>query len=150
MSIKRHFQTRILVVRAGQYSYAVAFAIAAVGLSTAVAAATIFAFYSPTALPCPDGSEGCTGILLAPTGLVTLVASLGMLLIPATLVAFFSGLVLSNRTFGPFNRIQDFVAALKAGDYSARLKLREKDHLLELAELFNGLAETLEKKYPKT
>lgn len=149
MNFARVFRKRILVVRAAQYSYALGLAIFAVVLSSGTAVASIFAFYAPAWVVCPDGSDGCIGIVLAPTGFPALAFSLGALLIPASLLAFFLGLVLSNRTFGPFNRIKDFVYALKAGDYSARLRLREKDHLFELAETFNDLAETLEKKNQK-
>jgi methyl-accepting chemotaxis protein len=54
------------------------------------------------------------------------------------------GLVLSNRIAGPIYRIHKYLDALCLGDYSERLKLREKDELQDIAASANDLAAKLD------
>ncbi len=147
MDKKPRFFRRKILVRAGQYTYGLAFALFAVAISTGLIAGAVMIFHNPSSIPCPDGSDGCQAIILAPSSTTALIVSIAALSIPATLVSFLLGIVLSHRTFGPLVRIKHFVEQLQTGNYSARLKFRDRDHLGELAGMFNELADTLEKKH---
>lgn len=59
------------------------------------------------------------------------------------------GLVLSNRIAGPIYRIHKHLDALCSGDYSQRLKLREKDELQDIAASANDLTAKLEEQKKK-
>jgi nitrate/nitrite-specific signal transduction histidine kinase len=61
---------------------------------------------------------------------------------------FLMGMNLSHRVLGPIINFEKCIRRLKAGDYSARVRLRKNDDekMKHLAELVNELAETLEKK----
>lgn len=148
MDFRRLFRNRTIVVRTAQYTYGITFALVTVTLSAVILVGSVWFFYVPVPVDCPDGGEGCSAIVIAPTSLSALLLTLAGLTVPATLLSFLMGVLISNRTYGPMVRIKSFVEALKAGDYSARLQMRKRDHIGELSEIFNGLAETLEKKYP--
>lgn len=62
--------------------------------------------------------------------------------------AFVLGLIITHKIFGPLVPIQRALDQLKAGDYSARVLLREKDEeqMKQLATSINELASVLERK----
>lgn len=62
--------------------------------------------------------------------------------------AFILGLIITHKIFGPLVPIQRTLDQLKAGDYSARAVLREKDEqqMKRLAESVNELAAVLARK----
>lgn len=74
---------------------------------------------------------------------ITFVASLG-----CALLAMAAGLKLSHRIFGPLVPINRQIEALVAGNYAARITLRDKDDLNEIRDGLNLLATTLEKRHP--
>jgi len=55
------------------------------------------------------------------------------------------GIIASHRIAGPIDRMVRFMDAVANGDYSRRLKLREKDELQDLADTINKLVDRLEK-----
>lgn len=66
------------------------------------------------------------------------------------IIMFYTVFKLTHRYYGPLVSILRFLKELQAGNYTARIKLRKKDELQELADNLNLLAETLQKKYPPT
>jgi HAMP domain-containing protein len=54
------------------------------------------------------------------------------------------GIIASHRIAGPIDRMVKFLNSVKSGDYSKRLKLREKDELVDLANAINELVDKLE------
>lgn len=55
-------------------------------------------------------------------------------------------IIYTHRLVGPTIAFKRHIAALKAGDFSSRIKLRKHDAFTEIAEELNSLAETLEKR----
>jgi len=55
------------------------------------------------------------------------------------------GIAASHRIAGPIQRMVGFLKKVTEGDYSKRLKLREKDELADVAEAINKLVDQLEK-----
>ena len=74
------------------------------------------------------------------------VNSIMLFLLP---ISFFivlrAALVYSNRIVGPFPRLERELDRVLAGDYSIRLKLRDKDALNDFVEKVNELLEKIEK-----
>lgn len=74
----------------------------------------------------------------------------------AALVAVFILIMLllivrrTHRMFGPMVSIERFVDSVTQGDYTQRLKLREKDDLKDLAESLNRVAAALERENAKS
>ncbi len=74
-------------------------------------------------------------------------ASLVLVLLVATGVALGSVLIgvrLSHRVYGPMIPFRRHIEQLKAGNYTARIRLRKSDDLIELRDALNDLAITLE------
>ena len=57
---------------------------------------------------------------------------------------FFASLVRSHRTWGPVLRIQRVLHTLAAGNYDQKFNLRAHDHLTEITDACNALAEALQ------
>lgn len=53
-------------------------------------------------------------------------------------------LFFSHRTVGPIYRFEKQLEALKAGDYSSRIRLRKRDEFENMEGLFNQLGEQLQ------
>jgi signal transduction histidine kinase len=53
---------------------------------------------------------------------------------------------LTHRFYGPIIAINRFISELKKGNYSARITLRQKDELQDVAKHLNELAESLGQK----
>lgn len=64
--------------------------------------------------------------------------------------AFAIGVWYSHRIVGPLIPIRNFLNKLIDGDYSARVRLREKDELKDLADHLNVLADRLQKTHSKS
>jgi len=62
------------------------------------------------------------------------------------IILFSTVIKLTHRFYGPIISINRFTEELKRGNYSARIYLRKKDELQDLAKHLNELAEVLEKK----
>ncbi len=56
---------------------------------------------------------------------------------------------LSHKVYGPVVAIKRYLETLMAGNYQARLSLRQGDDLLDLRDALNQLAETLEKRHTR-
>lgn len=82
------------------------------------------------------------GLLLEIIGKVNTVLLLRLLFISPLVILI--GLVLSNRIAGPIYRIQRFIKKIQSGDYTGKLKLRDKDELQDLAATVNSLVSKLE------
>ena len=54
------------------------------------------------------------------------------------------GIIASHRIAGPLDRMTRFLKSVKEGDYSKRIKLRDKDELIDLANAINELVDKLE------
>ena len=54
---------------------------------------------------------------------------------------------LTHRYYGPLISINRFVEQIGAGDYTKRVKIRERDELHDLVEQLNAMADTLEKRH---
>ncbi len=76
------------------------------------------------------------------TNLTRLIVCLGIFV----LVIFSTVIRLTHRFYGPILSINRFAEDLKRGNYSARIKLRRRDELQDVAKKLNELAEILEKK----
>ena len=55
------------------------------------------------------------------------------------------GIRLSHRIYGPVVQIRGHIRQLIHGNFASRVKLRDEDHFVEVADDLNLLAETLEK-----
>lgn len=64
-----------------------------------------------------------------------------------TVFALLTGIVLSHKLFGPLISIKRHIAALREGQYSARLQIRRDDDLGEMRDALNDLAEALENRH---
>ena len=53
------------------------------------------------------------------------------------------GLIASHRVAGPLYHIKQSMGQVAAGDKSVRVKLREKDHLTDVAQAFNNMMDAL-------
>lgn len=62
--------------------------------------------------------------------------------------AFFLGMLMSHKIFGPLVAIRNFVGLLKQGQYGERLHLRTNDDLVlrEIGDDLNAIAEILAKR----
>jgi len=65
-------------------------------------------------------------------------------------IVYYVGLRLSHRVVGPLKRVTRILEAIGAGDFSQRLILRQGDVLEDLAKSINRMAESLQKRYPKS
>jgi nitrogen fixation/metabolism regulation signal transduction histidine kinase len=82
------------------------------------------------------------------TGAISLALVLIMVVALAlALVAVLIGVKLSHRIYGPLVPFTRHIEQLKAGNYSARIKLRKTDDLGELRDELNDLASVLEDRY---
>ena len=70
-------------------------------------------------------------------------------LFAAVAVQLLFGLRTSHRLFGPAHRITQTFEAVQQGKLDARIKLRDGDHLVELAERLNGFLAWLETHPPQ-
>jgi methyl-accepting chemotaxis protein len=84
-------------------------------------------------------NESLTGML----SLALLVA------IVFTILSLLFGLQTTHRFYGPQVSLLRQIEELKNGNFSARVHLRKADELTDIQDALNGLAEALEKKYPK-
>jgi methyl-accepting chemotaxis protein len=57
--------------------------------------------------------------------------------------SFLLGIQMSHRIYGPLVPLQRQILDIKNGNYSARVKLRKHDELIELQDSLNDLAESL-------
>ena len=64
----------------------------------------------------------------------------------ATFVILYQALVLSNRVAGPSYRVRKTLEAVRAGDLSVRVNLREQDLLCEMADELNRTLEVLQRR----
>jgi methyl-accepting chemotaxis protein len=64
-------------------------------------------------------------------------------------IIFFFGIRQSHRVVGPMARIKRSLETIGEGDFSPRIKLRDGDALVELAEQINRMAENLERRSGK-
>ncbi len=72
-------------------------------------------------------------------------------LLGALILVFMLSLLLvvirrTHRMFGPMVPVERFVDAIADGDYSQRIKIRNKDHFQDLAAALNCVAESLQKR----
>ena len=81
------------------------------------------------------------GRLISIVKLVNLRIFVSILLVSPLVVMI--GIFLSHRIAGPIFRIERFLENMAAGDFSARLVLRQKDELKSLAEGINGVNESI-------
>lgn len=63
------------------------------------------------------------------------------------LLSFFFIILLTHRFFGPLVAISRHLDELKAGNFTSRIRLREKDELKSLCQQLNDLTEVLQKNY---
>jgi hypothetical protein len=52
---------------------------------------------------------------------------------------------ISHRIAGPLYRLHKSIELLQKGDLDCKIKLRDKDYLMETADMFNQLVDTMEK-----
>jgi hypothetical protein len=64
----------------------------------------------------------------------------------AIAVLLWQGLKTSHRVYGPIYRIVRTLTLVREGDWSKRIKLRDGDHLTELADHLNTFLDWLEKR----
>ena len=72
---------------------------------------------------------------------------LGLLLVAP--VIFYGALVFSHRVAGPLPKIYQTLRDIGAGNFDARLTLRKKDELKDLAEAINAMAAQLKDREAK-
>lgn len=82
--------------------------------------------------------------------LALLLGAFALLVGVATFVILYRALSLSNRIVGPMYRLQHTLEAVRAGDLSARVTLRDHDLLRETADELNSTLEVLEARLANT
>lgn len=81
------------------------------------------------------------GQLVSIVNIVNFRIFLSMILISPLVGAF--GIYLSHKIAGPIYRIEKFLGAMGAGDFSSRIRLRKGDELVSLADAINRLVDSL-------
>lgn len=84
---------------------------------------------------------------VARESMLTTFSLMGVLALILGIASVIFGIKWTHRIFGPIVPIRAHIEHLKAGNYSARVHLRDGDELLEIRDALNELAEDLEKKY---
>lgn len=82
--------------------------------------------------------------------LVAVSVTLLIELILAIPIVFFLGIKQSHRIVGPMHRITRTLEAIGKGDFSQRITLRDGDTLEGLAKAINKMAETLQRRAPRS
>jgi nitrate/nitrite-specific signal transduction histidine kinase len=72
---------------------------------------------------------------------------LGFLLFSFVATLFFVVFRSTHKYYGPLVSIDRFVKRVAQGDYTARVVIRRKDELQDLAQSLNNLAEELERRH---
>ncbi len=70
---------------------------------------------------------------------------IGFALVVFILITVVTSIVLTHRVYGPLVSIRRLVRSLAQGDFSARVRIRKRDDLHDLADELNELAESLER-----
>lgn len=78
--------------------------------------------------------------------LALLLGAFALLIGSAVFVILYQAMLFSNRVAGPVYRIHKALEAVRAGNLDVRIKLREKDLLLETADEFNATIDVLAKR----
>lgn len=65
----------------------------------------------------------------------------------AGVLSIYWGIRVSHRIYGPLIPLRRHIDKLIEGDYSARVRLRKSDDMVELCDAMNELAEALEKRH---
>lgn len=80
------------------------------------------------------------------TGLKSAGFTIAFFSLVLTVLIFTAGVIFGQRIFGPMVPIMRLIDELKAGNYSARGKLRKNDEFKDVMENLNDLAAKLEKR----
>ena len=139
MRIKRR---QYLVNKPVQIKYAGLVAVPLVILLSALYYLMYYAFFNQMLIP-----EAVATTLLPAMKKVNVVAVLALPVLLYMIVRM--SLVYSNRIVGPIPRIERDLDKAIAGNYSLRLKARDKDALAPFIQKVNILLEELEKAQPK-
>lgn len=133
-----HPRSQFVVSRPEQFMYGASFLIFFFSAIAGVSIPLLYVWLSGTGSECFSGGENAIPLHYA-------LALLAACLLPGGLLSFLLGVLISHRTFGPTVPLKEFLRKLLEGDYSARVRFRQKDHFQELLPLLNQLAEKLEK-----